>query len=195
MRRLSAYIAQATRRPLPKEVAERAKHHLLDTLAAIACFCAASSAVYLVNDVRDLEADRQHPVKRHRPIATGDVSVRTAIGTAAALAIVAAIGAVLIDTSFALLIVGYLALQAAYSFGLKHQPVLDIAVVSSAGAIVRAGKNTASSSACLEARSVEFERLRPATPWSLPTAPNLWHEAQLASNTFRPASTSSTCCG
>ena len=110
---------------------------LLDTLAAIACFCAASSAVYLVNDVRDLEADRQHPVKRHRPIATGDVSVRTAIGTAAALAIVAAIGAVLIDTSFALLIVGYLALQAAYSFGLKHQPVLDIAVVSS-GFLLRA---------------------------------------------------------
>jgi decaprenyl-phosphate phosphoribosyltransferase len=110
---------------------------LLDTLAAIVCFCAASSAVYLVNDIRDLEADRLHPVKRHRPIAAGEVSVRTGLVTAAGLTVLALIGGWLIEPEFALLLLGYLALQAAYTFGLKHQPVLDIAVVAS-GFLLRA---------------------------------------------------------
>ena len=110
---------------------------LADTVAAIACFCAASSAVYIVNDVRDIEADRLHPVKRHRPIATGAVPIPLALVTAAVLAVIALAGAALVDLAFAGLLVGYLALQASYSFGLKHQAVLDIAVVAS-GFLLRA---------------------------------------------------------
>ena len=73
--------------------------------------------------------------------------------------------------------------------------VVSIAVASCSGASFRFGKNTASRSAAFDARSAEAERFRLATPWSVPTEPNLWHDAQLASNAFRPASTSSTCCG
>ena len=52
---------------------------LLATVAAVACFCAASSGIYLFNDVRDIEADRRHPHKRNRPIAAGLVSPCTAL--------------------------------------------------------------------------------------------------------------------
>jgi len=109
----------------------------LTTVAAIACFCAASSGVYLLNDVRDIEADRRHPRKRHRPIASGRVSVKVALLTAAVLYVVSVAGAFLIDLEFGWLIVGYLLLQAGYAFGLKHQPVIDIAIVAS-GFLLRA---------------------------------------------------------
>jgi len=52
---------------------------VLQALAAFAIFCGLSGAVYLLNDVSDRESDRQHPVKRHRPIAAGDVSAPTAV--------------------------------------------------------------------------------------------------------------------
>jgi decaprenyl-phosphate phosphoribosyltransferase len=110
---------------------------LLGTIAAIACFCAASSAVYLLNDVRDVAADRLHPVKMNRPIAAGLVSARAAVVTAAVLAMVALVGAGLLDLGFLSIVATYLALQVAYGFGLKHQPVLDIAVVAS-GFLLRA---------------------------------------------------------
>src|SRR5689334_11118707 len=54
----------------------------LHTVAAFACFCAAASATYLLNDAVDVEADRRHPVKRHRPIAAGSVPVGVAFGLA-----------------------------------------------------------------------------------------------------------------
>jgi decaprenyl-phosphate phosphoribosyltransferase len=107
------------------------------TVAAVACFCLASSAVYLSNDVADREADRVHPQKKHRPIATGLVSPNLALSTAAVLAIAAVAIALAIDLQFTYLIIGYLALQGAYALGLKHQPVLDIAVIAS-GFLMRA---------------------------------------------------------
>src|SRR5690242_9651930 len=60
----------------------------LEAIAAFVAYCAASSAAYLVNDVRDVEADRQHPVKRRRPIARGELSPRTAVVLAGVLAVV-----------------------------------------------------------------------------------------------------------
>jgi 4-hydroxybenzoate polyprenyltransferase len=99
---------------------------------AVACFvayCALSSAAYLVNDVRDREHDRQHPVKRRRPIAHGDLSVRAAVAMAAVLAVGAlAIGTWLGWPSLALL-AGFGALQLAYSFGLKHVVIVDVLVI------------------------------------------------------------------
>ena len=106
-------------------------------MAAIACFCAASSGVYLLNDVRDIEADQRHPRKRHRPIAAGQVSAQVALTTACTLYVVAVVGAFLIDPQFGWLIVAYLLLQFGYAFGLKHQPVIDIAIVAS-GFLLRA---------------------------------------------------------
>jgi decaprenyl-phosphate phosphoribosyltransferase len=110
---------------------------VVTTVAAVACFCLASSAVYLSNDVADREADREHPRKQHRPIAAGVVSPNLALSTAAVLAIAAVTIALVIDPQFGYLIVAYLALQGAYALGLKHQPVFDIAVIAS-GFLMRA---------------------------------------------------------
>src|SRR5215217_1021390 len=62
---------------------------VLTSIAAFAVFCALSGVVYLVNDVADRDADRQHPLKRHRPIASGQVPVNVALGTAAVIAVFA----------------------------------------------------------------------------------------------------------
>ena len=107
------------------------------TLIALVAFCLASSAVYLVNDAVDVESDRLHPTKRNRPIAAGHLSQRLAVAVggvlaAASLALAAATGVPLV-----VLMVGYLGLQVAYVLALKHQPVLDIAVVAS-GFLLRA---------------------------------------------------------
>lgn len=107
------------------------------TVAAVVCFCAASSAVYLFNDVRDIEADRLHPRKRLRPIAAGLVAPRSALMASALLATASLAAAFAIHVSFGVLVAAYLALQAAYALGLKHETVLDIAIVSS-GFLMRA---------------------------------------------------------
>jgi len=99
---------------------------------AFVAFCLAASSIYLVNDARDVDADRQHPTKRFRPIAAGVV----APGLAYALAIALAAASFAISTvtapALALVIAIYLAIQLGYCFGLKHQAVLDICIVSSA---------------------------------------------------------------
>jgi 4-hydroxybenzoate polyprenyltransferase len=105
-------------------------HRWVEAVACFVAYCVASSAAYLVNDVRDLEADRLHPVKRSRPIAAGLVAVRTAMWTAVALfALALGITASLGPVSVALL-VAFGALQVGYSAGLKHVAVLDVLVIS-----------------------------------------------------------------
>ena len=103
------------------------------TGAAIAflTFCAASAAVYLGNDLRDVEVDRRHPTKRLRPIASGALSPRAAGRTSVAL-VVGSLGLALWwSTALALVLAVYLAVQVAYSAGLKHRPGLDLLVVAS----------------------------------------------------------------
>lgn len=105
---------------------------LVDVLIAFVVFCFGASAIYLVNDARDVESDRAHPTKRFRPIASGMLPVNLAYGMAVAL-IVAAIGLSFLATSWSLAwVIGiYIALQLGYCFGWKHIPVIDIALVSS----------------------------------------------------------------
>ena len=98
----------------------------LEAVTAFAAYCLASSAAYLLNDVRDAEHDRAHPVKRRRPIAAGEVSERTALVLAAVLAAVAFALAGALGPWSALLLAGFLALQAAYSLGLKHVVLIDV---------------------------------------------------------------------
>ena len=107
------------------------------TVLAFLSFCAASSATYLVNDCADLEADRQHPRKRSRPIAAGELSVRAALVLAAALLLVGLGVAALTRWEFVVLLASYVALTLAYSLWLKHEPVLDLATVA-AGFLMRA---------------------------------------------------------
>jgi 4-hydroxybenzoate polyprenyltransferase len=103
----------------------------LEAVAVFGAYCAISSAAYLVNDLRDREDDRLHPVKRARPIARGELSPRAALALAAALAAVAlALTGVLGLVSVAFLL-AFAALQAAYTLSLKHVVLLDVLVIGS----------------------------------------------------------------
>jgi decaprenyl-phosphate phosphoribosyltransferase len=104
----------------------------IKALIAFVAFSLAASTVYLVNDVRDVEADKQHPTKRFRPIAAGVVPVWLAYSLAVVLGVAALGVAWLASPNLVLVIAIYIVMQMAYCFGLKHQAVLDICIVSSA---------------------------------------------------------------
>jgi 4-hydroxybenzoate polyprenyltransferase len=106
-------------------------------LGAFVVFCALSSAVYLLNDVRDREADRVHPVKSKRPIASGDLSVNVALTGAVALTVLGLGIATTISPAFAILASGYLLLMGWYTFGLKHVVILDV-IALAGGFVLRA---------------------------------------------------------
>jgi decaprenyl-phosphate phosphoribosyltransferase len=109
----------------------------VNVLIAFVTFSLAASCVYLVNDARDVEADRAHPTKRNRPIAAGVVPVPLAYSLAVVLG-AASLGLAWFVTPNLALVMGiYIAVQLAYCFGLKHQAVLDICIVSS-GFLIRA---------------------------------------------------------
>ena len=108
----------------------------LRTLLAVAAFCAASSAVYLVNDVIDREADRSHPIKQNRPIASGEVSVATALVTAVILLVAAAFVSVWLGGWFPAVLAAYVSLVLLYSALLKRAVFLDVLVVA-AGFVLR----------------------------------------------------------
>ncbi len=94
-------------------------------------FTAAAAAVYLINDARDAEADRAHPVKCRRPVAAGQVPVPVAYATGALLAVLAPVAAALLcDAMTAALLTAYVVMQLAYCVWLKHVLVVDLAVVT-----------------------------------------------------------------
>ncbi len=104
----------------------------MQVAVAFVVFSLAASAVYLVNDVRDVEADREHPTKRFRPIAAGVVPEWLAYTLAVVLGVVSLGLAWWLTPNLALVMAVYIAMQLAYCFGLKHQAVMDICIVSSA---------------------------------------------------------------
>ena len=106
-------------------------------LAAFAVFCALSGVVYLLNDVADRERDRAHPKKRLRPLASGALSVRTAIVAAVVIATVALGAAAALGTAFLLTAVAYLVLLVLYSVRLKHVVIVDVLTVAM-GFVLRA---------------------------------------------------------
>lgn len=123
----------------PVAGARQFDHHvLLGTLLAFLVFTLAASGTYLVNDLRDRPGDSRHPVKRNRPIARGDVSVPVAVGAAALLLSASmALPLALGQGPLAACMATYVALMLAYSFGLKNEPVVDLAIVAS-GFLLRA---------------------------------------------------------
>jgi len=98
----------------------------LRTAAAFGLFCLASSAVYILNDLADMEADRAHPVKRQRPLASGQVPTGVARGVGLFLAGSVLAGSALLGPWVFVSIGGYLALNLAYTFGLKRVAYLDV---------------------------------------------------------------------
>jgi 4-hydroxybenzoate polyprenyltransferase len=109
---------------------------------AVACFCATSSALYLLNDVLDREEDRAHPEKRQRPIAAGLLRMRVALTAAASLGFVALVAALLLDALFALVLVGYATLTIVYTLVLKYEVILDVMSIA-AGFVLRVLAGTA----------------------------------------------------
>jgi 4-hydroxybenzoate polyprenyltransferase len=105
---------------------------------AFVAYCAASSAAYLANDVRDAEHDRDHPVKRLRPVASGELPVGVALGLAGVLAASALALALYLGLGSLAFMAGFLALQAAYTAGLKHVVLIDVMAIA-ALFVIRAG--------------------------------------------------------
>lgn len=104
---------------------------------AFVAFCLAASAIYLINDALDVEADRNHPTKRYRPIAAGVVPVGLAYAIAAVFGVASILIALLANWQTAVVIGIYIVIQIGYCVGLKHQAVIDICIVSS-GFLLRA---------------------------------------------------------
>ncbi len=108
------------------------------TCAAFFLFCLLSSAVYLINDLVDMEEDRRHPVKRLRPLPSGELSPAVAKAAAALLAVVSLSLSFLLSPSLGLIAVGYLLAMVAYSFALKNVVIVDVLTVA-AGFLLRVG--------------------------------------------------------
>jgi 4-hydroxybenzoate polyprenyltransferase len=103
---------------------------VLITLAGFGVFCLLSSTVYIINDLVDLQADQQHPKKRTRPIASGELPVKTAQAAALFFIILVIPLSFLLATEFAVIALLYLGLNLAYSTRLKHEPILDVLVLA-----------------------------------------------------------------
>jgi 4-hydroxybenzoate polyprenyltransferase len=114
----------------------------LRTLEGFFLFCLISSAVYLLNDIADVEADRNHPEKKFRPIASGRLPIPVAITAALLLIVIALPLGYLLSPVFALILTLYLVTNLLYSRWLKHVSILDVLIVSS-GFVFRVGAGVA----------------------------------------------------
>jgi len=106
-------------------------------LVVFVAFCVASSGIYLVNDALDVESDRAHATKRRRPIASGELSLRTAWTAAAVLLPAALMLSALLNWQTAMIVAIYEAVQLWYCLGMKNEPVIELVSVAS-GFLLRA---------------------------------------------------------
>ena len=124
---------------------------LARTMAAFVLFCLTSSAVYLINDVADIDKDRQHPTKRLRPLASGELKPSVAIAAAVALVGISLPLSFWLSPYFGLIALGYFLTMVAYSFVLKNVVIVDVLTVA-AGFVLRVAAGAA---------VVEVERFSP----------------------------------
>lgn len=110
---------------------------LWPTVGAFVAFCLVSSATYLVNDARDVELDRLHPRKRRRPIAAGQLPIPAALVLALVIGVAGMTLAFAISPGLGLVLVIYVLMTTAYSLGLKHEPVVEMAILA-CGFLLRA---------------------------------------------------------
>ena len=110
---------------------------LIRAVLGYICFCLVSSAVYILNDYRDIEKDRKHPTKKNRPLASGEVKPHNAVVIMVLCLIITLMLSVFLnnlEASLCLLL--YFGLNVAYSLGLKDQPIIDIVILAS-GFVIR----------------------------------------------------------
>ncbi len=109
---------------------------VLRSLAGFFLFCLLSSSVYLINDVLDAPADRQHPEKRNRPIASGKLPIPVAIAAAIIMIVITIPAAFFLSPGFGWITLAYFLINLAYSTRLKHIPLLDVMIIA-AGFVLR----------------------------------------------------------
>jgi 4-hydroxybenzoate polyprenyltransferase len=109
---------------------------LIKSLAGLIIFCLISSTVYIINDLADVEADRLHPTKRNRPIASGKLSVSVAIIATVIILVICLPAAFLLSEEFAVVVLVYFLINVAYSKVLKHVPLIDVLIIA-AGFVLR----------------------------------------------------------
>lgn len=100
--------------------------------------CFASSTVYIINDIADIEQDRQHPKKKLRPLPSGELSVRTAAVSAVVLGVLTLAVSFYLNTLFGTLVLTYIIMNLLYSLRLKHVPIIDVLFIAS-GFVLRVG--------------------------------------------------------
>jgi len=111
-------------------------HYLGHALLAFALFCAISSAVYVINDLADIERDRQHPAKRNRPLASGQLAPRVAVIAAIVLVVICLPLALWLDRWFGAIVATYFFMMLLYSLWLKKIVIIDVFAVA-AGFVLR----------------------------------------------------------
>lgn len=102
----------------------------IKTAAGAFLFSLASSAIYIINDIKDINEDKLHPKKCKRPIASGQINIKSGYFISILLFLVSTTGSFLLNKLFFLLLVFYLLLNFLYSFKFKHLPIIDVALIS-----------------------------------------------------------------
>ena len=117
--------------------------HIINTIIAFTLFCLTASAVYILNDIHDIEEDRKHPTKKNRPLASGAITMKQAITFMGTFVVIALTGSFFFNLSLFAILMVYILLNIAYSLKLKHIPIVDIFIIATgfvlrifAGAIV-----------------------------------------------------------
>ena len=122
--------------PLVFDIKLFAPYYLARTVAGFVLLCVISGTVYIINDLADIEKDRQHPRKRNRPLASGALSTRAAVVAAVAIPLVALPLGYLLSPAFGAILTLYLLIQIAYSFWLKNAVIIDVMLIA-AGFVLR----------------------------------------------------------
>jgi 4-hydroxybenzoate polyprenyltransferase len=111
-------------------------YYLVRTLAGFVLLCLVSGTVYVINDLADVEKDRQHPRKRNRPLASGQLNPRVAVVAAVVVPLVVLPLGYLLTPAFGAILTGYVLIQIAYSFWLKNVVIIDVMLIA-AGFVLR----------------------------------------------------------
>lgn len=115
---------------------------ILQAFLAFILLCLISSAVYIMNDLADIESDRQHPTKRNRPLPSGNLDANVARAALILFVVVGLTASFMLSNVFGIIVLGYFLLQVAYTWQLKHMVLLDVSTVAT-GFILRVAAGVA----------------------------------------------------
>jgi 4-hydroxybenzoate polyprenyltransferase len=103
---------------------------LLLCMSGFLAFGLSASGIYIINDLKDVEEDRLHPIKKHRPFASRQISVNLGVGMAIMLLGSGLVIAAVLNPLFLYVLLGYIAMNLAYSMGMKHLPIIDVSMIA-----------------------------------------------------------------